>query len=62
MMYCKRCQGRVFIDRIFFDYDHLELFCIRCSKRWVLHKSESRLAKWINRAEKKRLDGYGTSF
>jgi hypothetical protein len=50
-MKCKRCDGRVFIDRIFSDKKHLELYCIICGKRWMLSKEKSKVAQWLMRLE-----------
>jgi hypothetical protein len=32
MMTCKKCGGRVFVDRVFSQKLHVELFCIMCEK------------------------------
>lgn len=37
MLKCKRCKGRVFVDRVFTSHDHLETFCIRCGERKIYH-------------------------
>jgi hypothetical protein len=61
MMTCKRCKGgRVFIDRVFSQYDHLELYCLMCAKRWVFHKQGSKFATWLLRKEAERAQAYGT--
>jgi hypothetical protein len=61
MMKCMRCKtGRVFIDRVFSQYDHLELYCMQCAKRWVFHKQGSKFAKWLMRKEAERAQAYGT--
>ena len=54
-MTCKRCDGRVFIDRVFSQKLHIELFCIMCGKRWSIHKEMSALGKWIEKKEKQNL-------
>lgn len=46
-MYCKKCGGRVFVDRIFSEKKHVELFCIMCGKRWMLDKEKSGFASWL---------------
>lgn len=46
-MQCKKCTGKVFVDRIFSEKRHLELFCIMCGKRWMLDKEKSRFAAWL---------------
>lgn len=40
-------QGRVFVDRIFSEKRHIELFCIICGNRWMLDKEKNRFAAWL---------------
>ena len=51
MMKCMRCRGRVFVDRVFSQKLHIELFCIMCGKRWMLNKETNALGKWLDRRE-----------
>lgn len=61
-MYCKKCeapvrndkgkiiawrQGRVFIDQVFSDNNHVELFCLRCGKRWMVGKDKGAFGAWL---------------
>lgn len=39
MLYCRKCNGRVFIDRVHSNNGDIDLFCIKCGMRWMLHKS-----------------------
>lgn len=50
-MNCKKCGGRVFVDRIFSERKHVELFCIGCGKRWMLDKEKSGFAAWLLKVE-----------
>jgi hypothetical protein len=50
-MKCKRCNGRVFIDRVFSQKLHMELFCVMCGKRWMINKETNALAKWLDQKE-----------
>lgn len=50
-MYCKKCNGRVFIDRVFSQKLHIELFCIACGKRWMLNKETNALGRWLDLQE-----------
>lgn len=52
MMICKRCGGRIFVDRVFSQKLHIELFCLMCGKRWMLNKDTNRLGKWLENREK----------
>ena len=52
MMRCKKCNGRVFIDRVFSQKLHMELFCVMCGKRWMINKDTSALGKWLEKLEK----------
>jgi hypothetical protein len=47
MMQCKRCGGRVFVDRVFSQKLHVELFCILCGKRWMIHKENNAFGRWL---------------
>lgn len=48
MLTCKKCQGRMFLDIVFSEYSHYELFCIRCGKRPMIAK-ESDTGRWLTR-------------
>ena len=51
MMKCNKCHGRVFVDRVFSQKSHIELFCIMCGKRWMLNKNMNGLGKWLEQIE-----------
>jgi hypothetical protein len=51
-MWCQRCNGRVFIDRVFSQKLHIELFCILCGRRWMINKDTSPLGKWLEKRDK----------
>jgi DNA-directed RNA polymerase subunit RPC12/RpoP len=61
MMTCKNCGGRVFIDRVFSQKLHMELFCILCGKRWMINKETNRLAKWLENKESEHLKSFSIS-
>jgi hypothetical protein len=50
-MKCSKCNGRVFVDRVFSQKLHVELFCIMCGKRWMLNKDTSALGRWLEKTE-----------
>jgi hypothetical protein len=50
-MKCSKCNGRVFVDRVFSQKLHVELFCIMCGKRWMLNKDTSALGRWLEQTE-----------
>jgi hypothetical protein len=50
-MKCSKCKGRVFVDRVFSQKLHVELFCIMCGKRWMLNKDTSALGRWLEQTE-----------
>lgn len=60
-MWCQKCNGRVFLDRVFSQKLHMELFCIMCGKRWMINKETSGLAKWIEKKEKAQLKSFSIS-
>lgn len=49
MMTCAKCNGRVFIDRVFSQMLHMELFCCMCGKRWMINKATNSLGKWLEK-------------
>jgi hypothetical protein len=52
MMSCKRCNGRVFIDRVFSQKLHTELFCILCGKRWMINKETNAFGRWLEKTDR----------
>ena len=60
-MFCKKCNGRVFIDRVFSQKLHMELFCIMCGKRWMINKETNVLAKWLEKQENRHAKNFGIS-
>jgi hypothetical protein len=61
-MLCKKCNGRVFIDRQYSNIDHIETFCILCGKRNFFHPpSESLEGRWLLEKEKSRVKRTMTS-
>ena len=59
-MKCKKCKGRVFVDRVYAQNLRVELFCIMCGKRWMV-KRENRFASWIAKNEEKLHHNFGIS-
>lgn len=53
-MECRRCSGRVFLDRTFSDNKNYELFCILCGDRRFVSKS-SELGTWLEKKESERM-------
>jgi hypothetical protein len=60
-MWCKKCGGRVFVDRVFSQKLHMELFCIMCGKRWMVNKETSGFGKWLEKRENLNLKSFGIS-
>ena len=61
MIKCNKCGGRVFVDRVFSQKMHMELFCIMCGKRWIMNKHTNRLGKWLEILEENHSKKYGIS-
>ena len=61
MMSCKKCNGRVLIDRVFSQKLHTELFCIMCGKRWMLNKNTNALGKWLEQIENQHAKSFSIS-
>lgn len=53
-MKCRKCNGKVFLDRVFSDNKNFEIYCILCGGREFISK-ESGLGKWLTQKEKERL-------
>jgi DNA-directed RNA polymerase subunit RPC12/RpoP len=52
---CRKCKGRMFVDRQYSNVDHVEIYCVRCGSRRFFHPpSESREGAWILLNEKSR--------
>ena len=60
-MKCKRCKGRVFVDRVYSQNLRVEFFCIMCGKRWMVKKETNRFAQWVAKKEEVLQQGYGIS-
>ena len=61
-MLCKKCKGKLFVDRVFSSHDHLETFCINCGARTMYHPPSKfgSFGLWLEEAEKeiaKRVNG-----
>ena len=55
MIFCKKCNVRMFVDRQYSSVDHLETFCMLCGSRNFFHpQSESGQGRWILQREKSR--------
>ena len=62
MMHCKKCGGRVFVDRIYAQNLRVELSCLMCGKRWFIRR-DTRFGTWIAKIEDKvqrNLNGIST--
>lgn len=60
-MSCKKCNGRVFVDRVFSQKLHIELFCSLCGKRWMINRETSAFGKWLDQKERLNQKAYGIS-
>jgi len=58
-MYCVKCNGRVFVDRVFSQKLHMELFCIMCGFRVMINKETSKFGKWLDQKEIANQKNYG---
>jgi hypothetical protein len=59
-MWCIKCKGRIFVDRVFSQKLIMELYCIMCGKRWMI-KRDSRFGVWISNKEKELQKSFGIS-
>lgn len=53
-MECRKCSGRVFLDRVFSDNKNYEIYCLPCGDRRYI-KKESEFGVWLSQMERKRL-------
>ena len=60
-MTCKRCSGRVFVDRVYSQNLRIELFCSMCGKRWMVRRDLNRFGAWLAKQEEKLQHNYGIS-
>jgi DNA-directed RNA polymerase subunit RPC12/RpoP len=62
MIYCRKCNGRMMVDREYSSDAHMEIFCIRCGSRRFFHPpSESKEGTWLLQREKLRAKSIITS-
>jgi len=48
MLFCKKCGGRLFVDRQYTSIQHIETYCVRCGTRRFFHPPmESGEGKWL---------------
>jgi predicted nucleic-acid-binding Zn-ribbon protein len=59
---CKKCSGKMFVDRVFLSYDHIELYCLKCGQREMYHNVSSfdERIRWIMKLEKARAKKNGS--
>lgn len=50
-MWCKKCNGRVIVDRMFDKESGLEIMCVMCGKRWMLD-AKNAFARYLLNIEK----------
>lgn len=62
MINCSKCNGKMFVDRVFSSYDHLELYCFTCGKRDMYHTPQKygKKIQWIMQQEKQIAKKNGT--
>lgn len=49
-MKCRKCNGRVFLDRIFTENKNFETYCILCGHREFISK-DTEFGKWLTKQE-----------
>lgn len=60
-MWCIKCKGRVFVDRVFSQLTSVELYCVMCGKRWMINKEMSAFGRWLDQKEKEYRKNYSIS-
>jgi len=52
MMSCKKCKGRMFVDRQYTEINHLEVYCMKCGTRFFFHPPSHTLeGQWLLKKE-----------
>jgi hypothetical protein len=59
-MWCGRCNGRVFVDRVYSQKLRIELYCVMCGKRWMIRR-ETRFGTWLSKIEENLYSNLGIS-
>jgi hypothetical protein len=49
-MNCQRCNGRMFLDRVFSDNKNFEVYCILCGDRKFVSKG-TEFGTWLSQVE-----------
>jgi hypothetical protein len=49
-MKCERCEGRLFLDRVFTDNMSFEVACLHCGDRKFISK-KSEMGMWLAKRE-----------
>jgi hypothetical protein len=52
MLNCKKCKGRLFVDRVYSQNLRIEVSCLMCGKRWFI-KKDTRFGAWLTAKEEK---------
>lgn len=53
-MNCNKCNGRVFLDRVFSDNKNFETYCIMCGDRKFISKN-TEFGQWLEKMERQRM-------
>lgn len=52
MLFCKKCKGRMFIDRQYTEINNIEVFCLTCGSRFFFHPPNQTLeGQWLLKRE-----------
>lgn len=52
-MICKKCSGKILVDRTFTDNRNIEVYCIMCGVRKFVSKN-GKFGKWLTKQEESR--------
>lgn len=51
-MTCKKCSGRILVDRTFSDNQKFDLYCLTCGRRVFVSKFDNPFGVWLEKREK----------
>jgi hypothetical protein len=53
-MQCRKCNGRMFLDRVFSDNKSYEIYCVLCGDRRFIDKV-TEFGSWLTKMETARM-------
>lgn len=58
-MFCRKCGGRVVIDRVFSEGRKFDVACLICGKRGFVDRDTNAFGRWLQKREGAHKLSYG---